>query len=343
MAASGPTGELVHPPGTILTLKGTLSQVFTPFHRRWTETEWSSWPTGGSAEVLDAGAGDGIPTSAQPPPHPGGEMAAFEQLTAWLQWVDDYPTSRDLPAIDGTSRLSQDLRWGTISPRTVATVVGTATPARQAFVRQLAWRDWYAHLLWGRPEMVDRPLRPSDEHIEWRSDVKGFAAWRDGRTGYPIVDAGMRQLAGHRVDAQPGPHDRGVVPRQGSTDRLASRGERYFRHVLLDGDVAQNVGNWQWVAGTGPDAAPYFRIFNPITQSRKFDAGGNDIRSWVPELVAVPAKWIHAPWEAPPLELLTARCTIGIDYPAPIVDHPFARDRTLAAYVTARAIPTDSG
>jgi deoxyribodipyrimidine photo-lyase len=198
-------------------------------------------------------------------------------------------------------------------------------------VRQLAWRDFYADLLDAQPDSVDQALRPDYRSIRWEDDSDGFEAWKSGRTGYPIVDAGMRQLVGegwmhNRV--------RMIVASFLVKDLLIDwrRGERHFRHHLLDADVASNVGNWQWAAGTGADAAPYFRIFNPITQSRKFDPDGDYIRRWVPELADVSASHVHSPWEAPPLELAAAGVILGDTYPDPIVDHGFARERALTRY-----------
>jgi deoxyribodipyrimidine photo-lyase len=265
----------------------------------------------------------------------GGELAAERRLGAWLDLVDDYEARRDLPADDtGTSHLSSDLRFGTLSPRHVVDVVGTSTPGRAAFVRQLAWRDWYAHLLTERPELAHAAMKPGLDDVVWRDDPDGFEAWRTGRTGYPIVDAGMRQLAAtgwmhNRV--------RMITASFLVKDLLVDwrLGEAHFRHELIDAEVSQNAGNWQWVAGTGPDAAPYFRIFNPVTQSRRFDPTGAYLRRWVPELRGLDDRSIHAPWEVGPLDLAAAGVHLGDEYPWPIVDHAQARDRTLAAYGAA--------
>jgi deoxyribodipyrimidine photo-lyase len=177
-------------------------------------------------------------------------------------------------------------------------------------------------------------VKEAFDGIEWRDDPDGLAAWKEGRTGYPVVDAGMRELAStgamhNRV--------RMITASFLVKDLLIDwrLGERHFRHLLADGDVPQNAGNWQWVAGTGPDAAPFFRIFNPVTQSRAHDPEGRYLRRWVPELAGLDDKAIHAPWEAGPLDLAAAGVTLGDTYPEPIVDHADARERTLAAYRAA--------
>ncbi len=322
-------GTLTAPPGTVLTGKGTLSRVFTPFWKVWARTPLDPWPEPGDARI-QAGESDPIPEH-DPAPRPAGEAGAMDRLLSWLDDVDSYPETRDLPSLPGTSELSTALRMGTLGPRTVLDVVGTSTEGRDGFVRQLAWRDWYAHLLLENPTMPDAAIRPEYDAIRWLEDPVGLDAWKQGRTGYPIVDAGMRQLAAtgwmhNRV--------RMITASFLVKDLLVDwrEGERWFRWMLTDGEPSQNAGNWQWVAGVGTDAAPYFRIFNPVAQSRKFDASGDYIRTWVPELADLDAKTIHAPWEAGPLDLATAGVILGDTYPNPIVDHSMARDRTLAAY-----------
>lgn len=327
-------GTLVNEPGTVLTQKGTLSRVFTPFSKKWALTTPPELPKPGNARLIALNGVTDTRTSYDQPPIPAGNDAAHTRLSTWLEGVDDYEQTRDLPAVPGTSALSADLRFGTISPRTVLDTVGTTTPGREGFVRQLAWRDWYAHLLVEMPTMLSHAVRSEYDNIAWIDDSDGLGAWQEGRTGYPIVDAGMRQLA------QTGWMHNRVRMITGSflvKDLLIDwrKGEKWFRRMLIDGEPSQNAGNWQWVAGTGTDAAPYFRIFNPISQSKKFDASGEYIRRWVPELASLDNKSIHAPWEAGPIELAAAGVYLGDTYPEPIVDHAFARDRTLNAYKTA--------
>ena len=337
-------GTVVHRPGTVLTAAGALSQVFTPFHRAWVRTPWEPWPEPGDGRLLDD-AGDPIPGA--PGPYPvldgqegeaaePGEVGAGARLVEAADRADRYDDERNRPDLIGTSLLSADLRFGTLSPRTVVAVIGESSPGRAALVRQLAWRDWYAHLLRVTPSLVEQPMKDTYAGIRWRDDQDGLEAWKAGRTGYPMVDAGMRQLR-----STGWMHNR---VRMLTASFLVKNllidwrvGERWFRHVLIDGDVPQNVGNWQWVAGTGPDASPYNRVFNPVLQGRKFDPAGDYVRRWVPELAGLTGAAVHEPWQAGPLELAAAGVVLGDTYPAPVVDLMESRARAVAAYAAARS------
>lgn len=323
-------GSLVHRPGSVLTKKGTVSRVFSPFYRRWAVLEPDLWPSGGAGEAVGLPSSEIPAPSATPVMRPGDD-GATDRLSRWLEKVDSYGDSRDLPAVDGTSGLSADLKFGTIAARTVVAAVGESTPGRASFVRQLAWRDWYAHTMNVEPRMHQRALREEFDRINWVNDADDFARWTEGRTGFPIVDAGMRQLVAtgrlhNRV--------RMIAASFLVKDLLVDwrKGEAFFRHHLIDADPSQNVGNWQWVAGTGPDASPYFRVFNPTVQSRKFDRDGEYIRRWVPELRSLMGDSAHDPASAAPLDLLEAGVILGVHYPEPIVDHQQARRTAIEAY-----------
>ncbi len=326
---------LVHPPGTILTAAGTVPRVFSRFHERWSALPLPECARPGPARLL-AVEGDDLPLLDSTPPLAPGPQGAHARLSAFLEHVDDYDSARDLPGRDATSHLSADLRFGSISPRRVVRAVGRATPGRSALVRQIAWRDWYAHLFAERPVLVDHAQQPAYDTIKWRDDTAGVMAWKEGRTGFPIVDAAMRELA-----ATGWMHNRLrlVTASFLVKDLLVDWrvGERHFRHLLVDGDVPQNAGNWQWVAGTGPDAAPYFRVLNPLTQARRFDPEGDYVRRWVPELGGLRGASVHAPSELGPLELARAGVVLGDTYPEPIIEHGAARVRALAAYAEIRS------
>lgn len=335
-------GMLVHEPGRVLTNAGSLSQVFTPFFRVWDRTPWTAWPTPGDASITSE-RGEPLPAAGPYPALDGevgdaalpGERGAHARLALAASRADGYDEDRNTPSIIGTSQLSIDLRFGTLSPRHVVNVIGESTAGRAALVRQLAWRDWYAHLLFATPQLVSEPMKSQYAALQWRSDDEGFAAWKEGRTGYPFVDAAMRQLS-----ATGWMHNRmRMVTASFLVKNLLidwRRGERYFRHVLLDADVSQNVGNWQWVAGTGPDASPYNRVFNPVLQGQRFDESGAFIRRWVPELADLDDREIHEPWKVGPLRLAAAGVELGVDYPEPIVDLGFSRGRVLDAYGAVR-------
>jgi deoxyribodipyrimidine photo-lyase len=259
-----------------------------------------------------------------------------------------YAEGRDIPGREGTSRLSPHLHFGEIGIREIwadlnlrlASVAGDA-PARAsllAWQRQLIWREFAHHLLVHFPRTPQKPLRPPFESFPWLRDAKGLRAWQQGRTGYPYVDAGMRQLW-----ATGWMHNR---VRMATASFLVKHlllpwqaGAKWFWDTLVDADLAQNTLGWQWVAGSGADAAPYFRIFHPVTQGERFDPQGEYVRRWVPELAGLDAKWIHRPWEAPAEALAGAGIALGRTYPKPIVDHAAARARALAAYHSLRDRP----
>jgi len=281
-------------------------------------------------------------------PFPPGEAEAHRRLGAFAR-VDDppvhrYAEMRDRPDLDATSRLSPYLRFGMISARQA---MADALAARQAapdagarqgaetWLTELIWREFYTHILYHFPHVLEDSFRANLRTIGWEDDETAFAAWCEGCTGYPIVDAAMRQLK------QTGwMHNRArmITASFLVKDLLINWrwGERFFMQHLIDGDPAANNGGWQWVAGTGTDAAPYFRIFNPTSQGKKHDPQGAYVRHWVSELARVPPRFIHQPWKMPPEVGASAGCIIGQDYPAPIVDHARARERALAAYARAR-------
>jgi deoxyribodipyrimidine photo-lyase len=262
-----------------------------------------------------------------------GEAGAQARLAAFAAAaLDRYKAERDMPGMDGTSRLSPHLAWGEIAPRQL----WHAGAGYEKFRDEVLWREFAANLLWQHPGLPEAPLRAQFAAMPWRSDAAGLRAWQRGQTGVPIVDAGMRQLW------QTGwMHNRvRMVVASFLVKHLLipwQDGEAWFWDTLVDADLAQNAASWQWVAGCGADAAPYFRVFNPVLQGRKFDPDGAYVRRFVPELAALPDAAIHAPWEAAPLLLAGAGVRLGATYPHPIVDLPMGRDRALAAFAALKA------
>ncbi|BBK33077.1 hypothetical protein STHU_37110 [Allostella humosa] len=272
-----------------------------------------------------------------------GEDGARQRLAAFVRrGLKGYGAGRDRPDRAGTSMLSPHLHFGEISPGTAWTAVdgaGAADPAlaadAEAYLRELGWREFSYQLLFHHDDLADAALRPEYGAFPWRDDPAGLAAWQRGRTGYPIVDAGMRQLwqtgwMHNRV--------RMVAASFLIKDLLLpwQAGERWFWDTLVDADLANNAASWQWVAGCGADAAPFFRIFNPVLQGQKFDPDGSYVRRFVPELARLPDRWVHQPWAAPSAVLADAGVRLGQDYPRPIVDHAAARPRALAALATLK-------
>lgn len=270
-----------------------------------------------------------------------GAAGASARLAAFRGGaIGDYGEGRDRPAIVGTSMLSPHLHFGEISPRRIWNAVGgveNADDDAAKFLAEIGWREFAHHVLAAFPETAEAPLRPEFSRFPWRRDEEALEAWRRGATGYPLVDAGMRQLwrtgwMHNRV--------RMVVASFLVKHLLISwtEGARWFWDTLVDADLASNTLGWQWAGGCGADAAPYFRIFNPVLQGEKFDRAGEYTIRWVPELAAVPRKFLHRPWEAPHSVLEAAGVRLGETYPRPIVDHSMARGRALEALsqVTAR-------
>ncbi len=328
------------PPGRLASGSGTAYRVFTPFLRAWENAVEPRQPLDAPERIASPSpfpVGDGLPkvSPAIADMWTPGEVGAARRLAHFIRGpLDDYAELRDRPDIEGTSALSPHLAAGELSPGQVMDALRRGrdgTDSSHAFIRQLAWREFAAHVLYEAPDLATLPLRPEFASMPWRDDPPAEDRWRAGMTGYPLIDAGMRQLA------QTGwMHNRvRLVAASFLTKDLLvgwQAGERFFRDALVDYDPAQNAFNWQWVAGSGADAAPYFRIFNPVLQATRFDPDGAYIREWVPELGALSPKWIGHPWEAPEDLLTEADITLGATYPAPVVDHSVARKRALAAY-----------
>jgi deoxyribodipyrimidine photo-lyase len=263
-----------------------------------------------------------------------GEATARTRGRAFLRGaVKQYDTGRNLPGQDLTSMLSPHLHWGEISPYSLWQALHRKqpTPAENVFLAELIWRDFSNYLLWHKPHLPDRPLRPEFEKLPWRADKPGLRAWQRGRTGVPIVDAGMRQL--WRTGWM---HNRvRMIAASFLVKHLLidwRHGAAWFMDTLVDADLAANSGNWQWVAGTGIDSQPFFRVFNPVTQGEKFDAAGAYVRRFVPELARLPDKFLHAPWTAPEAVLRQAGISLGQTYPAPLIELAAGRARALETY-----------
>lgn len=340
---------------------GSAYTVYTPYRRRWQEIATAqppavipppyllSTPAHIASEALPivTPRKDMAATADVEGAFPPGEAEAVARLERFISGKDApinrYADDRNRPDLAGTSQLSPYLRFGMLSPRHAYAAARTvqeqaSTPsARQGietWISELIWREFYLSILANFPHVRSASFRPEYDRIRWINDPAQFDAWCAGMTGYPLVDAAMRQL-----QATGWMHNRVrmVVASFLVKDLLIDWrwGERWFMQHLVDGDPAANNGGWQWAAGTGTDAAPYFRIFNPVMQSAKFDPDGAYIRRWLPELAGVPLKHIHAPWEMSAADQVRSGCRIGSDYPRPMVDHHAVRERTLAAYKAA--------
>jgi deoxyribodipyrimidine photo-lyase len=344
------------PPGSVLKGNGAPFTVFTPFSKAWKALPGPQ-PGQRFSQPQQVASPVGIPSDPIPtlPELPEGfsflpgeaeaqrRLADFlhtpiEEIDFHLPPVYHYAASRNQLDIPGTSQLSPYLRFGMLSARQA--IAGAmqaiqdaphleARQSAETWLNELIWREFYIHMLYHYPSVRRENFRLP--HVRWENDQANFQAWCEGRTGYPVVDAAMRQLL-HSGWM----HNRArmIVASFLTKDLLIDWrwGERWFMQQLVDGDPAANNGGWQWTAGTGTDAAPYFRIFNPVSQGLKHDPQGRYIRRWLPELRRVPDEYLHEPWKMPPDLQKAAGWFIGVDYPAPLVDHSQARERALLAY-----------
>jgi deoxyribodipyrimidine photo-lyase len=351
------SSALLHEPWSIRTGSGGPYQVFTPF---WRHCKSLADP----AEPLPAPR-----ALSAPPKRPSSQSIESLALLPELDWpaglaaawtpgepeaqrrlerftheaLEDYTSRRDEPGSAGTSRLSPHLHFGEIGPRQVWHAVRRAAQAQSGnpswrdsqFLAEIGWREFAHHLLFHFPHTPDQPLRANFARFPWQPGGAPLHAWQRGATGYPLVDAGMRELwrtgwMHNRV--------RMITASFLVKDLLIPwiSGARWFWDTLVDADLASNTLGWQWVAGCGADAAPFFRVFNPVTQGSRFDGAATYVRRWVPELAALPDDWIHQPWAAPAPVLHAAGVTLGIDYPKPLVDHEAARQRALQAFASIR-------
>jgi len=334
----------------ILTQAGGTYSVFTPYKNAWLKKlddfQLKPYPVTLYAKHLAPQAQkESMPTLESMGFEPtnlaalgieGGESAAAKLRDDFISRIDDYKEARDYPAVKGVSYLSVHNRFGTISIRELASIAHAETLRRknvgaETWLSELIWRDFYFQIIYHHPHAAKSAFRPEYDAIRWPNDPKLFAAWCEARTGYPIIDAAMRQIndTGYMHNRL-----RMIVASFLTKDLLIDwrYGEKYFADNLNDFDLSANNGGWQWAASTGCDAQPYFRIFNPVTQSERFDPKGKFIRRYLPELKDVPDKFIHAPWMLPPLEQQSLGVVIGKNYPAPVVDHAVQREKALAMY-----------
>ncbi|PIQ23300.1 deoxyribodipyrimidine photolyase [bacterium (Candidatus Blackallbacteria) CG17_big_fil_post_rev_8_21_14_2_50_48_46] len=346
-------GALLFEPGEVLTGADTPYKVFTPFWRACLKHDFRlplpapealppvcskipSLPLA-ALELLPA-----IPWDTQiRATWQVGEASALDKLKIWLQsGLAGYAIERNRPDRQGTSRLSPHLHWGEISPAQVMYAAqqnmgGVPAEDLRVFLSEIGWREFAVHILDFFPDTDLNPLDSRFLDFPWAENTGLLKSWQRGQTGYPIVDAGMRELWAtgwmhNRV--------RMIVASFLCKDLMIpwQEGARWFWDTLVDADLAANSLNWQWSAGSGADAAPYFRILNPLTQGQKFDPQGEYVRHWLPELAKLPTQWVHCPWAAPPIVLLEADLRLGKDYPFPLVDHRQARERALQAYQQIR-------
>lgn len=345
-------GETLAAPNTVLTGDGRPFSVYTPFAKAFRRSVTVTAPRAAPKQLPPlpedasqlgryAASGDQIPTlpvmglERNPRLQEGGERAARLRLDRFVRdRLSQYDNHRDRLDLDGTSRLSADLKFGTLSVREVWSAVhrasNTSDVAREKYANELLWREFAHHCLWHRPGLMRHPFRPEFGDFPWRPGAGSeWDAWTSGHTGYPVVDAAARQLLEEGFV-----HNRArMIAASFLTKHLLihyKAGEAHYMEYLTDGDWAQNNAGWQWSAGCGCDAQPYFRVFNPITQGEKFDPDGAYVRKYVPELAGLDARFIHKPWAASSDTLRRAGISLGKTYPTPIVDHDVARQRFLA-------------
>ncbi len=354
IVADSANAALLFEPWDLANKQGAPFRVFTPFWRRLLERGVPDRPEPGpdlarrlvgKSELAGFG-GDDLGTlgllprirwdeglsAAWQPSRAGAEARLDEFVATDLR---SYDHGRDLPATDQVSRLSPYLHFGQLGPREIVAACRNRGPAAAAFLRELGWREFAHHLLYHFPRTVERPMDRRFEDFAWRDDPSQLRAWQRGETGIPLVDAGMRQLW-----ATGWMHNRvRMVAASFLTKNLLlpwQAGARWFWDTLVDADLANNTLGWQWVAGCGVDAAPYFRVFNPVLQGEKFDPAGTYVKRWLPVLARLPAKWVHRPWEAPTQVLEASGVTLGRDYPRPIVDLKASRQRALETWGRVR-------
>ena len=349
--------QVIFEKSEVLTLTGGIYGVFTPYKNAWLK-RLNAQPEAAAPWMVEPYAAGFAPVPATPlpslaalgfddgpapaPPGMSGATALFEDF---LPRLADYGSARDFPALDATSRLSVHLRFGTTSVRHLVRTLrqmmanGAGGAGAPVWLSELVWRDFYAMILFHHPHIARQAFKPAFDAVAWEAGEAAqalFTAWCEGRSGYPLVDAAMIQLNTtgfmhnrlRMVTASFLVKDLGIDWRWG---------ERYFARQLNDYDLASNVGGWQWAASTGCDAQPWFRIFNPTTQSLKFDRQGEFIRRYLPQLSKLDARDIHAPWLVPADELERRGIVLGRDYPQPVVDHAQARQKTLARFAVVRS------